>query len=64
MNKQYNESELQLWDLGGKESLKKLWESYYDDVEGIIYMLDLNSNFIENSLEFLSKIFFKNNIDL
>jgi GTPase SAR1 family protein len=45
---------LQLWDLGGKESLKKLWESYYDDVEGIIYMIDLNSNFIEDSIGFLS----------
>jgi len=46
---------LQLWDLGGKESLKKLWESYYDDIEGLVYMIDLTSNFIEDEIAILSK---------
>ena len=47
-----------MWDLGGKESLRKLWESYYDDIEGLVYMIDLTSNFVEDSIEILSKINF------
>jgi GTPase SAR1 family protein len=46
---------LQLWDLGGKESLRKLWESYYDEIEGLVFMVDLTSNFIEDSIAVLSR---------
>jgi small GTP-binding protein len=56
----YNECEVQLWDLGGKESLRKLWESYYDEVEGVIFMIDISGN-IEDSIAILSNLL--NNID-
>ena len=45
---------MQLWDLGGKESLRKLWESYYDDIEAVIYMVDVTSNLLEESIYILS----------
>jgi GTPase SAR1 family protein len=46
---------LQIWDLGGKASLRKLWESYYDEVEGVIYMIDITKDNIEESITVLSK---------
>jgi ADP-ribosylation factor related protein 1 len=32
--------QLVLWDLGGQEDLQCLWNKYYDDCHGVIYMID------------------------
>jgi hypothetical protein len=43
--------------LSGRESLRTLWEKYYDDLDGIIYMIDCTGKNIEKSVNILSKIF-------
>ncbi|XP_062507141.1 ADP-ribosylation factor-related protein 1-like [Corticium candelabrum] len=32
--------ELVFWDLGGQEDLQCLWNKYYDDCHGVIYIID------------------------
>ena len=55
---QYQKSEIQLWDLSGKKSLQKLWEKYYDELDALIYIIDISSSNIKNSIYTLSnKIF-------
>ena len=29
-----------IWDLGGQQSLHKLWEKYYNSSHGIIFVID------------------------
>lgn len=29
-----------MWDLGGQENLRTLWESYYNDAHGIVFVVD------------------------
>lgn len=31
---------LKLWDLGGQESLRTLWESYYDVAHAVVFVVD------------------------
>ncbi len=31
---------LNFWDLGGQEELQSLWDKYYADCHGIIYIID------------------------
>lgn len=31
---------LKFWDLGGQESLRSLWENYFEDAHGIIFIVD------------------------
>lgn len=31
---------LKLWDVGGQESLRTLWESYYSEVHGVVFVVD------------------------
>ena len=52
---QYQKSEIQLWDLSGKKSLQKLWEKYYDELDALIYIIDISSANINNSIYTLSK---------
>eukprot|EP00002_Diphylleia_rotans_P027974 TRINITY_DN5631_c0_g1_i2.p1 TRINITY_DN5631_c0_g1~~TRINITY_DN5631_c0_g1_i2.p1 ORF type:complete len:125 (-),score=29.44 TRINITY_DN5631_c0_g1_i2:32-406(-) len=33
-------TEIQFWDVGGQERLRPLWKSYYDNIKGIIFVLD------------------------
>ncbi len=35
-----NEVRLCLWDLGGKKTIRKIWENYYSETHGIIYFVD------------------------
>jgi hypothetical protein len=36
--------------------LRKLWESYFDEVEGVIYMIDITKANIEESISVLSNL--------
>jgi GTPase SAR1 family protein len=29
-----------VWDLGGKSSFRKLWEHYYSECHGVVYLFD------------------------
>jgi len=35
-----------------------MWESYLDDIEGLVYMIDVGRENIEDSIKVLSKKFF------
>ena len=37
---QHNNVSLQTWDVGGQESLRKIWECYYKGVNGIVFIID------------------------
>jgi len=32
-----------IWDLGGKPGIRKIWENYYSECHGLIYMLNHNN---------------------
>lgn len=36
----FEKTHLRLWDLGGQENLRTLWESYYNDAHGIVFVVD------------------------
>lgn len=29
-----------VWDLGGKPGIRKIWENYYSECHGVIYMFN------------------------
>ena len=33
-------SQIMLWDLGGQMKMRGMWEKYYDDADGVIFILD------------------------
>ena len=52
--KQYQKSEIQLWDLSGKKSLQKLWEKYFDELDALVYIIDITASNLNNSIFTLS----------
>lgn len=40
-----NGNELTFWDLGGQSAIRYNWESYYDNKDGLIYVIDSSDNF-------------------
>lgn len=34
-----NDIRLCIWDLGGKKSIRKIWENYYPETHGIVYFV-------------------------
>lgn len=49
---------LQVWDLGGQESLRSAWDAYYENAEAVIYVVDSAESCAQNLL--LSKMEFFN----
>merc|ERR1712216_808748 len=37
---QYKNIEFQVWDIGGQEKLRRLWRYFYQNTDGIIYVVD------------------------
>lgn len=35
-----NKAELLLWDLGGQPGLRSIWDKYYADSHGVIFVVD------------------------
>jgi len=33
-------TKLTVWDLGGQERLQKLWSQYYEDADGVLFVID------------------------
>ena len=33
-------SQIMLWDLGGQMKMRSMWEKYYEDADGVIFILD------------------------
>eukprot|EP01129_Flabellula_baltica_P005980 TRINITY_DN2201_c0_g1_i3.p1 TRINITY_DN2201_c0_g1~~TRINITY_DN2201_c0_g1_i3.p1 ORF type:complete len:176 (+),score=29.98 TRINITY_DN2201_c0_g1_i3:159-686(+) len=38
----YRSLDLVMWDIGGQDRLRKLWEHYYSDSRALIYVVDSN----------------------
>ena len=36
----YSGSNIMMWDLGGQLKMRALWEKYYDDADGVIFIVD------------------------
>jgi len=39
---QYKNIEFQAWDIGGQFKLRNLWSHYFDNTQGLIYVVDSN----------------------
>lgn len=37
---QYRNISFTVWDIGGQDKLRKLWQHYYDNTNGIIFVVD------------------------
>ena len=50
----YENVKFQAWDLGGQESNRSLWDVYYMNTDGIIYVIDSQdeNNYEESKLQF------------
>ena len=50
----FNNLKFQAWDLGGQESIRGVWDVYYLNTDGIIYVIDSNDadNFDESKTQF------------
>ena len=35
-------SRLQVWDVGGQDKIRPLWRHYYQNTQGIIFVVDSN----------------------
>lgn len=38
----YKSLNMTMWDIGGQEKIRPLWRHYYDNVDGVIFILDSN----------------------
>jgi ADP-ribosylation factor-like protein 1 len=36
----HNNLRMQVWDLGGQESLRHTWDAYYQNTSAVIYVID------------------------
>ena len=39
----YKSLNMTMWDIGGQEKIRPLWRHYYDNVDGVIFILDSNA---------------------
>lgn len=37
---EYNKLDLTIWDVGGQETIRKLWRHYYHGTDGLIFVVD------------------------
>ena len=33
---------LNVWDIGGQKAIREYWKNYYDNVDGLVYVVDSN----------------------
>jgi len=38
----YNNISFTVWDVGGQERIRRLWRHYFEDTDGLIYVVDSN----------------------
>jgi len=50
----YNNIKIQAWDLGGQESTRSVWDVYYMNTDGVVYVVDSHDDesFEESKAEF------------
>jgi ADP-ribosylation factor-like protein 5B len=54
----HNNLRMQVWDLGGQESLRHTWDAYYQNTNAVIYVIDSadDSNIKASKHEFFSML--------
>ena len=53
----HNDFKLNLWDVGGQKTIRAYWRNYYEETDGIIWVVDsLDSMRLESCKEEFSKI--------
>lgn len=54
----HNNLRMQVWDLGGQESLRHTWDAYYQNTSAVIYVIDSadDSNIKASKQEFFSML--------
>merc|ERR1712170_186510 len=54
---EYKNINFSVWDVGGQDKIRKLWRHYYQNTQGLIFVVDSNDRErIEDAREELSKI--------
>merc|ERR1711934_432245 len=54
---EYKNINFTVWDVGGQDKIRKLWRYYYENTQGLIFVVDSNDrDRIEDAREELSKI--------
>lgn len=50
----HNNVKFQAWDLGGQESMRSVWDAYYPNTDGVIFVIDSSDqdNYEESKTEF------------
>ena len=50
----YNNVKFQAWDLGGQENMRSVWDVYYSNTDGVIFVIDSNDkeNYEESKNQF------------
>ena len=43
-NVKYKSLNMTIWDIGGQEKIRPLWRHYYDNVDGVIFIIDSNDH--------------------
>jgi len=33
---------LNVWDIGGQKAIREYWKNYYDNVDGLVFVVDSN----------------------
>lgn len=51
-----NNTNLRFWDLGGQEELHSIWEKYYRDAHGVIFVVDSTDTRLELILKTLESV--------
>jgi ADP-ribosylation factor-like protein 3 len=55
---------LNVWDIGGQSEIRKYWENYYDNVDGLIFVVDSSDDYriteSNNELKMLTSVIYLN----
>jgi len=39
---QYKSSNFDFWDIGGQDGIRKMWKLYFENVQGVVFLVDSN----------------------
>merc|ERR1711937_501147 len=54
---EYKNVNFTVWDIGGQDKIRKLWRYYYENTQGLIFVIDSNDrDRIEDAREELTRI--------
>merc|ERR1712080_62014 len=54
---EYKNISFNVWDIGGQDKIRKLWRYYYENTQGLIFVIDSNDrDRIEDAREELMKM--------